>query len=95
MGDKYYKLGQVIKVLGKDDVERKKVKLGQEGSKDPKYDYTVQVRILQGSPRTKEEFKNAKVLGTFTNPWVDLYPPHEKAPKNIISDLQIFEKEII
>lgn len=95
MADQYFRVGKVLKIRGKDGVERKKVKLGQEGSKDPKYDYTVQVRILKGSPRTKEEFKNAEVIGVFTNPWVDLGKPHPKAPEMVISELQIYQKEII
>lgn len=93
MGNQYVNFGKVLKVTDKSGTERKKLKLGQEGSKDPKYDFTVQVRVLEGSPRTKEELKAAKVLGVFTNPWIDVKTPHENAPKTIVNELQIFVKE--
>jgi len=80
---KYVKIGQVLNVEGKDGEKRKKVKLGQSGSKDPKYDYTVQLRVL----------KDGEVIYKTENPWVDISTKHPKAPANILNELQIYVKD--
>lgn len=81
---KYVKIGQVLNVEGKDGETRKKVKLGQSGSKDPKYDYTVMIKVLDNDG--KEVYRT-------TNPWVDVSTKHPKAPPNILNDLQIYIKD--
>lgn len=81
---KYVKIGQVLNVKGNDGTERKKVKLGQEGSKDPKYDYTVMIKVLD---------KDGKEVYRTTNPWVDVSNKHPKAPSNILNELQIYVKD--
>lgn len=63
--------------------------LGNTKNKDPKYDYTVQVRILRGKPQTKEEFASAEVLGVFVNPLVQMFKPGEQAPKSIQHELSV------
>jgi hypothetical protein len=81
---KYVKVGQVLNVTGEDGETRRKVKLGQENSKDPKYDYTVQIRVLNA---------DGEVVYKTSNPWIDVKTPHENAPKTILNELQIYVKE--
>jgi hypothetical protein len=84
MAGKYVKLGNVLNVKDKKTNELKKtIKLGQENSKDPKYNFTVDVRVTDA---------NGKVT-KLTNPWINLNNPHEKAPQSIVSELQVFLPE--
>lgn len=63
--------------------------LGNNKNKDPKYDTTVQIRVLRGSPKTKEEFASAEVLYSATNPLISLRDPHEKAPAVVEKELKV------
>ena len=64
--------------------------LGNNKNKDPKYDYTVQIRVLQGSPKTPEEFKKATVLYSGTNPLVYMNKPRgENVPKIVKHELAV------
>jgi hypothetical protein len=80
----FVKLGTILNVKDKKtDKMKKTIKLGKEGSNDPKYDFTVELRVTDG---------NGKVT-KFTNPWVNLSNPHENAPKTIVSELQVYIPE--
>jgi hypothetical protein len=80
----FVKLGTVLNVKDKKtDGYKKTIKLGQEGSNDPKYDYKVEVRITDGSGKVTK----------LTNPWVIVKSPHEKAPKTILNELSVFVED--
>lgn len=84
MAGKYVKVGQILNLKDKKTDElRKTIKLGQADSKDPKYDYTVDIRITDS---------NGKVT-KLTNPWINVGTPHPKAPEAILHELQVFIKE--
>jgi len=77
---KSVKIGKVLKTKKDSTV----ISLGQSGSKDPKYNYTVQLRVLNNE---------GKVVTTVTNPWVNIVKPHENAPKSILNELTVFPTE--
>lgn len=81
---KIVKLGQVKK--GK---YGSYISTGNVRNKDPKYNYTVQIRVLEGSPQTPEELKKAKVLFMATNPSIQMRDPHENAPDFIEQELTV------
>lgn len=82
---KYVKIGNVLNVTDKKTGEPKKtLKLGQEGSNNTKYNYTVELRVKDSE---------GNVVAKVTNPWVNLNTPHEKAPKSILNELQITVQE--
>lgn len=80
----FVKLGTVLNVKDKKtDEYKKKIKLGQEGSAKPEFDYKVELRITDS---------NGKVT-KLTNPWVIVKSPHEKAPKTILNELSVFVED--
>lgn len=76
---KSIKLGQVLK--GK---HGEYIKLGNVKNKDPRYNYTVQVRILDSE---------GQVVHKCENPNVSMFKPNEGAPDFIQKDLAISLKE--
>lgn len=72
---KSVKLGQVLK--GK---HGEYIKLGNVKNKDPKYNYTVQVRVLDS---------DGQIVYKCENPNVGMYKPNDGAPDFILNDLAI------
>ncbi len=77
---KSIRLGKVLEVT-KDKKTRKTIKLGNEGSTDPKWNFTVDIRIKD---------HEGNVLAKVTNPWVTINDAHPKAPQNVLNDLVIW-----
>lgn len=78
---KSVKLGNVLTVTGKNGEKRKTIKLGNENSNKPEYNYTVMVKVLNAKGET---------VAKLTNPWINLQSPHPNAPKTIINELSVF-----
>ena len=76
---------QQVGVLSVDDQGRERIQLGNIKNTDPKYNYTVQVRILDAA---------GNVIVTKTNPKIALWEPQGKKPawlkKNLTVDLVDF-----
>lgn len=75
---------QQVGIIAVDDQGRERIQLGNPKNTDPKYAYTVQVRILDA---------NGDVIVTKTNPRITLWDP-KKGPtwlkKNLTVDLVDF-----
>jgi hypothetical protein len=80
---KYVKVGSVLNITREDGEKYKTVKLGQDGSKKPEYDYTVQIRVLNNA---------GEVVYKASNPWINIVSPHPNAPESILNELQIVVK---
>lgn len=77
---KTVKIGQLTKNKDKSGNEFKSIRLGNNKNKDPKYNYTVQVRILNSE---------GQKIWSGENPWINLYEPHENAPDFVVNDLSV------
>ena len=81
---KSVRVGNLLTVTGKDGEKRKSIKLGNENSPKPEYNFTVEMRVKDAQ---------GKVVAKVTNPWINLGTPHPNAPKSILNELAVFVEE--
>lgn len=74
------RIGQIVKNKDKKGNEFQSIKLGQTKNKDPKFNFTVQVRILDSE---------GNKVWSGENPYINLYEPHENAPDFVVHDLSV------
>lgn len=75
-GKKTQQVGMVCKT----DEGKKVIRLGNIKNKDPKYNYTVQLRVLDAS---------GNVITTKTNPTLTLWEPKGNKPEWLVNNLTI------
>ncbi len=80
MSEKKEKKTQQVGVLAVDKKGRENIQLGNLNSKDPSYNYTVQVRILDSE---------GKVIVTKTNPRLSLWDPKGNKPEWLLKNLTV------
>lgn len=81
---KTVKVGQLTTGKDKEGNEFETVKLGNDKNKDPRYNYTVQIRVIDA---------DGEIIYEGKNPYLNLYKPHANAPDFIKSDLVVSLKK--